>query len=160
IHNWLEFLPDDYRSTTKKYPLMIFFHGVNEGGGGSPCRLLQGEWWWTPPVIIERKQFPYSSRDQNGNTFKFVVISPRMEFFGDPTNTINSYIDYLIRTYRIDPARVYLTGISAGANFILQYAGLSEANSRKVAAILPVALCDNVNTQQATNMSRANLHVW
>src|SRR5687767_1674291 len=50
IRNWLEFLPDEYNSTTKKYPLLIFFHGVNEGGGGSPCRLLQGEWWWTPPV--------------------------------------------------------------------------------------------------------------
>jgi predicted esterase len=160
IHNWLEFLPDDYNTSGKKYPLLIFFHGVNEGGGGSPCRLLQGEWWWTPPVIIERRQFPYSSKDQNGNVFKFIVISPRMEWFGETTNTINSFIDHLIRTYRVDPSRVYLTGISAGSNFILQYAGLSEANSRKVAAIAPVSMCDVLNTEQARNISRAGLHVY
>src|SRR5262245_8210221 len=78
IRNWLEFLPDDYNSSgNKRYPLIIFFHGVNEGGGGSPCRLLQGEWWWTPPVIIERRQFPYSSRDGSGQQQKFIVISPR-----------------------------------------------------------------------------------
>lgn len=161
IKNWLEFLPDDYNSSgNKKYPLMIFFHGTNEGGGGSPCRLLQGEWWWTPPVIIERRQFPYSSRDQSGTAHKFIVISPRLEWFGETSNTINSFIDHLISRYRVDPGRVYLTGISAGANFILQYAGLSEANSRKVAAIAPVAMCDVVNSQQATNISRGGLHVY
>jgi predicted esterase len=160
IRNWLEFLPDDYHSSSKKYPVMIFFHGVNEGGGGSPCRLLQGEWWWTPPVIIERRQFPYSSKDQNGAPFKFIVISPRMEYFGETSNTINSFIDHLIRTYRIDPSRVYLTGISAGANFILQYAGLSESNSKKVAGIMPVAMCDVVNADQARNISRGGLHVY
>lgn len=164
IKNWLEFLPDEYNSNpSKKFPLLIFFHGTNEGRdeyGGSPCRLLQSEWWWTPPVIIERKQFPYSSKDQNGNVFKFIVISPRMEWFGETSNTINSFIDHLIRRYRVDPSRVYLTGISEGANYILSYAGLSEANSRKLAGIAPVAMCNVLNSTQATNISRAGLHVY
>jgi hypothetical protein len=161
IRNWLEYLPDEYNSTTKKYPLLIFFHGVNEGGGGSPCRLLQGEWWWTPPVIIERGRFPYSAKDQNGQDFKFIVISPRMEWFGDPSGTINAFIDHLVRTYRVDPGRIYLTGISAGTHYIMDFAGASEANARKVAAIMPVSSCGGqFNSQQAQNISRANLRVY
>ena len=164
IRNWLEYLPDDYQSSNKKYPVLIFFHGVNEsvdGNGGSPCRLLQGEWWFTPPVLVERDLFPYSVKDQKGETFKFIVISPRMEWFGETSNTINSFIDHLVRTYRVDPGRVYLTGISAGAHYILDYAGSSINNARKVAGIAPISLCGgSVSGTGASNISAANLPVY
>src|SRR5688572_6151527 len=48
IKSWLEYLPDDYHSSNKKYPVLIFIHGqyetVEYGDGTSACRLLQGQY--------------------------------------------------------------------------------------------------------------------
>ena len=65
-----------------------------------------------------------------------------------------------IKNYKVDPARVYLSGISAGANFIMAWAGENDNNARKVAGIAPVAPCDVVNSTQARVISRNNLHVY
>jgi hypothetical protein len=84
-----------------------------------------------------------------------------MEWFGDPTTTISSFIDHLIRTYRVDPSRVYLTGLSSGTHFIMEYVGASETNARKVAGVVPVSPCwGGLNQSQARNISNANLHVY
>lgn len=165
IKSWLEYLPDDYHSSNKKYPVLIFIHGqfesVADGNGTSACRLLQGPYWGVPPTYIEQNLFPYSVQNQNGETFKFIVISPRLDYFADASNTMNSFIDHLLRTYRIDASRVYLTGLSAGAHYIIDFAGASVANARKVAGIAPLSTCGGtVNSSQARNISDANLHVY
>jgi hypothetical protein len=165
IKSWLEYLPDDYHSSNKKYPVLIFIHGqyesVADGNGTSACRLLQGQYLGIPATYIEQNLFPNSVTNQNGETFKFIVISPRLDYFGETSNTINSFIDHLLRIYRIDASRVYLTGISAGAHFIIDYAGASAANARKVAGIAPISTCGGtVNSSQARIISDANLHVY
>jgi predicted esterase len=163
VHGYIEHLPNDYHTTNKQYPLLIWFHGINETGPGSEtslCRFFPNQWWLVPPILVERQSFPVSVKDQHGEDFKFILISPQLEGFTDPTNTINALINYLTAQYRVDRGRVYLTGISAGGNYILSYAGASEANARNITAIVPVAHCDVLNTTQATNISRAGLRVW
>lgn len=159
VLSYVEHLPDDYSSTgNKKYPLFIWFHGVAEQDGDvTGCRLF-GEWFWVPPSLVELRKWPYSVKNQTGETFKFILISPRMSSI--TTATINPLIDYLIKNYKVDPARVYLSGISAGANFIMAWAGENDNNARRVAGIAPVAPCDVVNTTQARVISRNNLHVY
>jgi len=165
IHGYLEKLPDDYNSTTKNYPILIFFHGINEGGHGDVsdlCKLLS-EWWWTPSTLGERASdpvFPTSVVDQNGQTQKFILISAQLEYFGDANSSINALITYLLNRYRADPSRVYLTGISAGANFINAYASASVANAKRIAALLPVAPCSGLTSQGALNIAKANLPFW
>ena len=165
IHGYLERLPDDYNTTTQHYPLLIFIHGINETGSGSSadlCKLL-GEWWWTPSTLAERTSdpvFPVSVTDPNGQSYKFISISAQLVYFGDANSAINALITYLSNRYRVDASRVYLTGLSAGANFIEGYVSASVANANRVAAILPVAPCDGLTTQGAINVAQANLPVW
>jgi hypothetical protein len=68
-------------------------------------------------------------------------------------------LDYLVRTYRVDPSRIYLSGISSGANMILQYIS-NDANAKRVAAVAPVSPCDLLSIQEAQIVSRNNLHVY
>jgi predicted esterase len=168
IKGYIENLPNDYSTNpTKKYPVLIFIHGINETGDGSVaslCRLVSSPWWWTPSVLPEftgGPGFPTSVTDQNGQTFKFIVISAQLtDFGGSASNTINKLIDYLIGRYRVDASRVYLTGLSAGANFIQSYVTASEANARRIAAITPVAPCDLLSSTGAANVARAGLPYW
>lgn len=167
IHGYLEMLPNDYNSNpTKKYPLLIFIHGVNETGSGSAadlCKLL-GEWWWTPSTLNERATnpvFPTSVTDQNGVVHKFIVITPQMvQWSSNATTVMNALLDYLIAHYRVDPSRVYLTGLSAGANFVQTYIGASEANAKRIAAAVPVAPCNYLSNAEANVIARTNLPYW
>jgi len=164
IHSYLERLPDDYNSTTKKYPLIIAFHGVAESvamKGDDLCALL-GEWFWIPSSLAERTSSPMfpSSVTTNGQTYQFILISPQLTYFGDANACVNSFITYLSSRYRVDISRVYLTGISAGANLIDSYVSTSLANAKRVAAIAPVSPCDGLSTQGAKNIANAGLPVW
>jgi hypothetical protein len=161
IHGYLEHLPDDYNSTTKKYPVLIYIHGVNEVGSGSSqdlCKLLF-EWNWEPPVQVELGKFPYSVKDQNGTTHKYILISPQLGWFSDASNTINTLIAYLMSRYRIDPGRIYLTGVSAGADLVNSYIS-NEADARKVAAVFPVAQCSTIQPASGANAARAGVRYW
>lgn len=169
IKGYLEKLPDDYDANpTKKYPLLVFIHGINEYGTGTSAELckLISQWWWCPPTLVEYTnalKFPDAVTDQNGTTHKFILISPQLLDWGvgaDPNAVMNPLLDYLIANYRVDPSRVYLTGMSAGANFIQSYAGYSEANARRVAAIAPVSVCGYLTATEAQNIAKANLPTW
>ena len=160
IKGYLEALPETYNASAgKRFPLMIFFHGTNEGGDGSAEKLclLVNQWWWAPPSLIELDRFPHWTTDKNGQPTQFILISPQLVQFGDPSTAINALINYLQQRYRIDPSRIYLTGLSAGANFIMSYAGANETNAKRVAGIAPVSPCMSLNSSQAAVIARANL---
>lgn len=167
IRGYLEKLPDDYNANpTKKYPLLVFIHGVNEKGNGTAedlCALMD-EWWWCPSTLAERVSnpvFPAVLTDQNGQAHKMILISPQLvDWSGNPTTVINALLNYLMARYRVDASRVYLTGISAGANFIQSYVGASEANARRIAAVAPIAPCSYLTAQQANIIARTNLPFW
>lgn len=160
IKGYLEALPETYNASPgKRFPLMIFFHGANEGGDGSAEKLclLVNQWWWAPPSLIELNRFPHWTTDKSGQPTQFILISAQLAYFGDPSKAINPLIDYLQQRYRVDASRIYLTGLSAGANFIMSYAGANEANANRVAGIAPVSPCMSLNSQQAAVIARANL---
>jgi hypothetical protein len=160
VSDYVEHLPDDYNSSgNKKYPLFVWFHGDGETTGPyDGCRFFVNEYFMVPPVLIERDLFPLSIQDQRGANFSFIVISPHLKWMD--AGNINALLDYLIQTYRVDASRIYLTGISSGANMILQYIGSSDNNAKRVAAVSPVAPCDVLSFNQASVVARNNLHVY
>lgn len=98
--DYLKFLPKDYSSKGKKWPLMIFLHGRGESGDE-----LQNVKKWGPPRIVETK-----------SDFPFVLISPQCPDGrkGHNTKHIKKLIDDTIKNHNIDTERIYLTGLSMG----------------------------------------------
>ncbi|MDC0712349.1 dienelactone hydrolase family protein [Stigmatella sp. ncwal1] len=125
-YGYWEYLPLGYDDNTEQtYPLVIFLGGVGEVGNGSAAGLEKLMAVGGPPKLI-----------RNGRDFPFVLISPQRfnAFFGN--GEIDAIFAFAKSHYRIDPSRIYLTGISAGGIVTWNYA---VANPQKLAAIVPIA---------------------
>lgn len=159
IGGYYECLPLDYaKSDTKKYPLLIFIHGIGELGDGSPTQL--------PRILkhgvtklINQKLFP-NSFTVNGETSSFIVVSPQFRENYRDAAAVSSLIDYCVAKYRVDESRIYLTGLSMGGGISWIYAGKSEANANRLAALLVIAGNTNASSGGIANIASANLPVW
>lgn len=182
----LEYLPASYSAqgnSTKKYPVIIFFHGFGSRGNGSAtdlCRLFKDRGsdlatHLSIPGRVERQTQNFT-QSIGETTMEFIVISPQFSGYDRKEDGTGSYpsanevedvIDYVESHYRIDARRIYLTGLSNGANMIAEYAASSLARASRVAAIMPVALCSQLDHQSninrhidATNIGLAKLKTW
>jgi predicted esterase len=187
FHGYLERLPAGYNNpanASKTYPVIIFFHGYASRGNGSPsnlCRLFKDmgsdlATHLSIPGRIERQPQLFTQNDGVQNR-EFIVISPQFNQYtrlvsGTPDHfpsgdEVEKVIDYVEDNYRIDSRRIYLTGLSNGANMITEYAGSSLARAKRVAAIMPVSLCSDLNHENNTSrgidakyIGQAKLKTW
>src|SRR6185312_10823568 len=95
---YMESLPNDYAANpTKKYPLLIVWHGAGEIGSGSATDLnkltLNGV-----TRLLSINKFP-ASFTVNGASYSFIVISPQMKRGGDVAATITAVTDYVKANY-------------------------------------------------------------
>ena len=105
--NYLLYLPKNYgQDEDKRWPLILFLHGSGDDENDSASVMSFG----LPEVLHKRDQ---------PNEFPFIVVSPQA-FSNTPwwiDNTpavLIALLEEVINTYRVDPNRVYLTGISMG----------------------------------------------
>ena len=141
--DYLLYLPEEYGTTEKEWPLLLFLHGSGERGNDINKVELHG-----PPKLIAKdlKRLP------------FVIVSPQCpegDRWGNDSqiDTLNKLLDDLISRYRIDVNRVYITGLSMGGYGTWS---LAAAQPDRFAAIAPV--CGGGNVKQAESM--AHLPVW
>src|ERR1700761_2104848 len=131
-----EWLPTGYKSTGKKFPLLIVFSGNGDLGNGDSSELtyvLRNG----PGQIITAGQWP-DSFSVNNKTFRFIIIMPQFQnvhVLGD----LDSIINYTLKHYNVDTGRVYLTGLSDGGNNAWWYPSASLDRAYKIAAILPIS---------------------
>ena len=135
------YLPKDYDSDPeKKWPLVIFLHGAGERGTD-----LEGVYRHGPFREI-----------REGREFPFIAIAPQItgqKFWACYTETLNAMLKQWLADYRIDPARVYLTGLSMGGTGTWMWA---MANPEHFAAIMP--LCGTGICWCAGNLGK--MPVW
>jgi predicted esterase len=157
ISGYYESLPNDYATSGKKYPVLIFLHGLGEVGNGSASDiksvLRNG-----PPKVINDGKFPASFLVNNQN-FSFIVISPQLNANIRNASVVSSLIDYVIAKYRVDTDRIYLTGLSMGGGISWIYAGDKAAYSNRLAGLAVVCGNTNAFTSMAKNIAGANLPV-
>ena len=117
--DYWRFLPEAY-DQQERWPLILFLHGAGERG-----RDLERVKRHGPPKIVEsQKDFP------------FIVISPQcpLDQFWEPCELL-VLLDDVMAQYRVDPQRVYLTGMSMGGFGTWMLATLAP---QRFAAIAPV----------------------
>lgn len=119
--NYLLYLPADYKSDAKKrWPLMLFLHGAGERGTNLSRVAVHG-----PPKLVKQ-----------GRDFPFIIVSPQCPAGERWSNeTLLALLDHVVRKYRVDTNRIYLTGLSMGGYGTWT---LAIAHPSKFAAIAPI----------------------
>ncbi|MFJ6531311.1 prolyl oligopeptidase family serine peptidase [Microbacterium sp. NPDC091662] len=99
---YLVHLPDDYDADPHRlWPLVLFLHGAGERGSDVDLAAVHG-----PPKLADA-----------GHEFPFVLVTPQCaessQWVAELT-TLSLLLDEVAAAYRIDPARVCVTGLSMG----------------------------------------------
>jgi predicted peptidase len=145
--NYLLYLPQDYyKDRTKKWPLVVFLHGSGERGNDLELVRSVGL-----PNVIEQSE---SSDVADMVHKRFIFVSPQC-----PSDTswmpeiVVGLVDTIVKSYAVDPDRVYLTGFSMGGFGTWATAGQYP---EPFAAIAPLAGGGNVD--QAERLK--TLPIW
>ena len=137
---YLEYLPPNYETATKKLPVLIFLHGSGEVGNGLPEDLKKVETWGPPYHIKNGHNMCFTV---NGEEECFIVFSPQLVAdFYDWANVVTPLIDHILNgpdDYKADPDRIYLTGLSLGGMGTYAFASSQQNRPNKIAAIVPIA---------------------
>lgn len=121
LMEYLLYLPDGYNESEDQFPLLLFLHGGGESGSDIEKVKTHG-----PPKMIEE-----------GHDFPMIVVSPQNpeeRGYWDE-NILTALLDHIEATYRVDPNRVYLTGLSRGG---FGAWCLAIENPNRFAALVPI----------------------
>ena len=119
----------------KRFPLIIYVHGAGEVG--SNLNLLAGI--GTQGVTENRDTTALIDPDQDSGKQPFVVLWPQRCAQVVVATELRAFIAYAANSYSVDPARIYLVGLSAGGAQIWSYL---ESYQDQVAAAVPMAGID------------------
>lgn len=100
LHYYLYF-PETYATEENQlFPLLLFLHGGGESGQKLSTLKTNGP----PKLIAEGKQFP------------FIILAPQNPYKKKWWNTraVMQLLDTVLAQNRVDPNRIYLTGLSRG----------------------------------------------
>ncbi len=156
VKGYYEALPARYNETTIKYPLIIFFHGGGQYGNGLTDLekvLKEGI-----PKQLNEKTFPPSFR-VNNKSHSFIIISPqfvRMPWLSD----VDSLINHVLREYRIDTSRIYLSGFSLGARALSNYAAYKPMSIAAVTSMAGVIQVNSEFDSKCKSIAESGLPVW
>jgi antitoxin component YwqK of YwqJK toxin-antitoxin module/pimeloyl-ACP methyl ester carboxylesterase len=126
-YQYLLYKPSQYEhQPNKKWPLIIFLHGGSIRGSNLHKLYDAG----IPDQIYRKREFP------------FIIASPLcpLEKRWSTDDWFESFFDELVKKYRIDENRVYLTGLSLGGSGTWY---LAVKYPEKFAAIAP--MCGKTN---------------
>lgn len=138
--NYLLYLPENYKSSNQKFPLVIFLHGSGERGNDLEKVKMHG-----PPKLVEK-----------GHKFPFILLSPQCPEGKRWTHfllELSLLIEEVQKTYSIDDKRIYLTGLSMGGQGTW---ALAMYQPEKFAAISPI--CGWSDTFEACKLK--DLPTW
>jgi pimeloyl-ACP methyl ester carboxylesterase len=143
-------VPARYSLTTKKYPLIVFIHGIGELGTSLSRMNCCGL-----PRHLYNKTFP-ANFNVGGINHSFIVIAPQFKVRPSAAQ-VQSVIDFAKRRWRVDEARVYVTGLSMGGGSTWDWSAVYGQNA---AAIVPVCGGTKPTSTLTSNIATKNLPIW
>ncbi len=118
---YLLYLPADYEANAgPKWPLVLFLHGAGERGSDLQKVAVHG-----PPKLVSQ-----------GRQFPFILVSPQCpagQVWDE--SALVGLVDSIQARYRVDPARMYVTGLSMGGYGTWL---LAQKHPGRFAAVAPV----------------------
>lgn len=137
---YVEYLPPNYQSRAS-WPVIIFLHGIGENGNGTTdLGKVKG---FGPIGYITGK----TSSAGTTHELPFIVVQPQnYPKLADGTfNPNGSYkvaeiegvFQHVMKTYKIDPKRIHLTGLSLGGGGSFSYAATYPARLASLVIICP-----------------------
>jgi predicted esterase len=140
---YLLYLPEGYESNSEKtWPLLFFLHGSGDRGDN---------------LLLLPKASPFMMIREKG-PLPFIIVAPLLS---DSYLTFtNDYMDAALKeimtNYRVDPKRIYLTGMSMGGEAAYRFA-LHQPDTFAAVA----SLCAFLDTSQNTsNQGIEGMPVW
>lgn len=152
---YAEVLPSLYYKTTKRYPLIVFNHGVGENGNTG--KSLSGLSCCGLPYHASRSQFPASFiNPADGKRYSYIAVCP--QYYNRPNGSqVQEVVNYAVNKYRVDPSRVYVVGLSQGGGVTMDWAMLY---GEKAAAIFPSCPGTSPSDSRAQQIASKNLPIW
>lgn len=149
---YLEYLPQGYSTSTSQYPVVISLHGIKERGTTSTDPATLKSSVQTVANVGLPKYVKY------GKQYPFILISPQLKSsYGTwPASYVMDVINHVKRTLRIDPSRIYITGLSLGGFGVWTTIG---AYPSVFAGALPI--CSGGNAlSKAGAIAAENIPIW
>ncbi len=139
---YVVFIPHDYKGD-KEYPVILFLHGAGETGTDGEKQAKTGI---GPAIKKKEKEFP------------FIVVMPQSEKRTWKADSMDgkralAILDEVMKAYKTDSKRVYLTGLSMGG---FGTWSIATAYPDRWAAIVPI--CGAGDTKQAAKLK--DLPCW
>ena len=128
----LIYLPEDYNKTSKRFPLIIYLHGIGQAGTEIKKMISDGL-----PKLIANGFKPRALFE--GKIYQFIVFSPQATKWSYDEKQLTYMLPEIIKKYKIDTSRIYVTGISAGGFGTYTCITGDSSFVKKIAAVVPVS---------------------
>jgi hypothetical protein len=156
-----EYLPPSYSTAGAKSPLLVALNGYGENGDGTPDALVNllntgiprfidiGGWPTERPLVVlalqhvEEAPVIENASCDGAPWFGSCIMLLQAARNDAPPNScttpdeIHDFIAYALAHYNVDPARVYVTGLSCGGYGAWAY--VAKYGDAQVAAAVPIA---------------------
>jgi len=150
LYGYYLFTPESYQRSNEKYPLLIFLHGYGERGNSqiNPSDLDKVLLHGPTKMIKNGTWLP---------THEMIVAAPQCHGDWWERNSLKQFIEFLMKTYRVDESRIYLTGLSMGGYATFDLLGTFGIDSH-IAAAVPI--CGSGVLSDFGTQNLATIPLW
>lgn len=140
---YLLIFPAEYTKTTNQWPMILFLHGSSLRGQNLELVKEYGPTWFA----------------EQRNDFPFIVLAPQCpenENWENKPDILAALLDEVLKKYRIDQDRIYLTGTSIGGRGTWT---LACQHPEYFAAIAPIAAVNPI-IPTTWNKQMVTMPIW
>ena len=125
------------RKTDKKYPLIIFLHGLND-------KVYKTDLGIASTLVLSLIKYENESDDYS--TYTLIPTTPETGGWGNLFENLKTLLTTTIEHQNIDPKRVYIAGVSMGGFTLCRL--LDEMPPNTFAAAIPMSGCNNLQNPE------------